>query len=82
MSPPWTPEGETLTESYVNMIPRATAARTCRVCARVYTAIRNFIDLRDRQRGLKIVPEDVWCAQTTSHGEDARSAIQGAGKNS
>ncbi|MCW5619719.1 MAG: type IIA DNA topoisomerase subunit B [Burkholderiales bacterium] len=58
----WTPEGETLTESYVNMIPtRHGGTHVSGLREGVYTAIRNFIDLHAMgQRGLKIVPEDVW----------------------
>ncbi|MCU0898784.1 MAG: type IIA DNA topoisomerase subunit B [Burkholderiales bacterium] len=58
----WTPEGEVVTESYVNMIPtRHGGTHVSGLREGVYNAIRNFIDLHAMgQRGLKIVPEDVW----------------------
>jgi len=58
----WTPEGELVTESYVNMIPtRHGGTHVSGLREGVYNAIRNFIDLHAMgQRGLKIVPEDVW----------------------
>ena len=33
----WTPEGDVVAESYVNMIPTRLGGRTCRACARVCT---------------------------------------------
>ncbi len=58
----WTPEGDAVTEAYVNMIPtRHGGTHVAGLREAVYTAIRNFIDLHAMgQRGLKIVPEDVW----------------------
>lgn len=58
----WTPDGELVTESYVNMIPtRHGGTHVSGLREGVYNAIRNFIDLHAMgQRGLKVVPEDVW----------------------
>ncbi len=58
----WTPDGESVTESYVNMIPTRTGGtHVSGLREGAYTAIRNFIDLHAMgQRGLKLVPEDVW----------------------
>ncbi|HEY5293095.1 MAG TPA: DNA topoisomerase IV subunit B [Burkholderiales bacterium] len=58
----WTPEGEVVAESYVNMIPtRHGGTHVAGLREGVYNAIRNFIDLHAMgQRGIKIVPEDVW----------------------
>ena len=58
----FTPEGEVVAESYVNMIPtRHGGTHVAGLREGVYAAIRNFIDLHAMgQRGLKIVPEDVW----------------------
>lgn len=58
----WTPEGELVTESYVNMIPtRNGGTHVSGLREGAYAAIRNFIDLHAMgQRGLKLVPEDVW----------------------
>jgi len=58
----WTPEGELVTESYVNMIPtRHGGTHVAGLREGVYNAIKNFIDLHAMgQRGLKVVPEDVW----------------------
>ena len=59
----WTPEGELVNESYVNMIPtRHGGTPRRRACAKAcYAAIKNFIELHAMgQRGLKVVPEDVW----------------------
>jgi len=58
----WTPEGELVTESYVNMIPtRHGGTHVSGLREGTYQAIRNFIDLHAMgQRGLKVVPEDVW----------------------
>ncbi len=58
----WTPEGDAVAESYVNMIPtRQGGTHASGLREAVYAAIRNFIDLHSMgQRGLKIVPEDVW----------------------
>jgi len=58
----WTPEGEVVAESYVNMIPtRHGGTHVSGLREGVYNAIRNFIDLHAMgQRGIKIVPEDVW----------------------
>jgi topoisomerase-4 subunit B len=58
----WTPEGDLVTESYVNMIPtRHGGTHVAGLREGVYNAIKNFIDLHAMgQRGLKVVPEDVW----------------------
>ncbi|MBE0619423.1 MAG: type IIA DNA topoisomerase subunit B [Burkholderiales bacterium] len=58
----WTPEGEVVAESYVNMIPtRHGGTHVSGLREGVYNAIRNFVDLHAMgQRGIKIVPEDVW----------------------
>ncbi|HUF22156.1 MAG TPA: DNA topoisomerase IV subunit B [Burkholderiales bacterium] len=58
----WTPDGDVVAESYVNMIPTRTGGtHVSGLREGVYNAIRNFIDLHAMgQRGLKIVPEDVW----------------------
>ncbi len=58
----WTPDGELVTESYVNMIPtRHSGTHVSGLREGVYNAIKNFIDMHAMgQRGLKIVPEDVW----------------------
>jgi topoisomerase-4 subunit B len=58
----WTAEGDPVTESYVNMIPtRSGGTHIAGLREGVYNAIRNFIDLHAMgQRGLKVVPEDVW----------------------
>jgi topoisomerase-4 subunit B len=58
----WTPEGDLITESYVNMIPtRLGGTHVAGLREAVYNAIKNFIDIHAMgQRGLKIVPEDVW----------------------
>jgi topoisomerase-4 subunit B len=58
----WTPDGELVTESYVNMIPtRVGGTHVAGLREGVYNAIKNFIDLHAMgQRGLKVVPEDVW----------------------
>src|SRR5262245_17978278 len=58
----WTPEGELVTESYVNMIPtRHGGTHVASLREASYTSIKNFIDIHAMgQRGLKVVPEDVW----------------------
>ncbi|HTT38538.1 MAG TPA: DNA topoisomerase IV subunit B [Burkholderiales bacterium] len=58
----WTPEGELVVESYVNMIPtRHGGTHVAGLREGVYNAIKNFIDIHAMgQRGLKVVPEDVW----------------------
>jgi topoisomerase-4 subunit B len=58
----WAAEGDVVAESYVNMIPtRHGGTHVSGLREGVYSAIRNFIDLHAMgQRGLKIVPEDVW----------------------
>jgi topoisomerase-4 subunit B len=58
----WTPDGELVTESYVNMIPtRHGGTHVAGLREAAYNAIKNFIDLHAMgQRGLKVVPEDVW----------------------
>ncbi len=58
----WAAEGDVVSESYVNMIPtRLGGTHVAGLREAVYGAIRNFIDLHAMgQRGLKVVPEDVW----------------------
>lgn len=58
----WTSEGDVVAESYVNMIPtRHGGTHVSGLREGVYTAIRSFIDHHAMgQRGVKIVPEDVW----------------------
>lgn len=58
----WAAEGDVVAESYVNMIPtRLGGTHVAGLRDGVYNAIKNFIDLHAMgQRGLKIVPEDVW----------------------
>ena len=58
----WTAEGDVVAESYVNMIPtRLGGTHVSGLREGVHNAIKNFIDLHAMgQRGLKIVPEDVW----------------------
>ena len=58
----WTEDGDTVTEAYVNMIPtRHGGTHVSGLREGAYNAIKNFIDLHAMgQRGLKIVPEDVW----------------------
>jgi len=58
----WTPEGDLVTEGYVNMIPtRQGGTHVAGLREAVYNAIKNFIDIHAMgQRGLKVVPEDVW----------------------
>ena len=58
----WIPEGEVVAEAYVNMIPtRLGGTHVSGLREGVYSAIRNFIEHHAMgQRGLKIVPEDVW----------------------
>jgi topoisomerase IV subunit B len=58
----WTPEGDLVTEAYVNMIPtRHGGTHVAGLREGVYNALRNFIDIHAMgQRGLKVVPEDVW----------------------
>ncbi len=58
----WTAEGEVIAESYVNMIPtRHGGTHVSGLREGVTNAVKNFIDHHAMgQRGLKIVPEDVW----------------------
>jgi len=58
----WTPEGEVVAEAYVNMIPtRHGGTHVSGLREGVYNAIRSFIEHHAMgQRGVKIVPEDVW----------------------
>jgi len=58
----WTPDGDVVAEAYVNMIPtRHGGTHVAGLRDGVYNAIRSFIDHHAMgQRGLKIVPEDVW----------------------
>lgn len=58
----WTPDGDVVNESYVNMIPtRQGGTHVSGLREGVYQAIKSFIDHHAMgQRGLKVVPEDVW----------------------
>jgi len=58
----WTPEGDVVAEAYVNMIPtRLGGTHLSGLREGLYNAIRSFIDHHAMgQRGVKIVPEDVW----------------------
>jgi len=58
----WTADGVLVAESYVNMIPtRSGGTHVSGLREGAYNAIRNFIEIHAMgQRGLKIVPEDVW----------------------
>ena len=58
----WTAESDVVAEAYVNMIPtRHGGTHVAGLREGVYNAIRNFIELHAMsQRGLKVVPEDVW----------------------
>jgi topoisomerase-4 subunit B len=58
----WVPEGDVVAESYVNMIPtRHAGTHVAGLREAAYSAIRNFVEIHEMgQRGLKIVPEDVW----------------------
>jgi topoisomerase-4 subunit B len=58
----WAAEGDVVAESYVNMIPtRHGGTHVSGLREGAYNAIKNFIDHHAMgQRGLKIVPEDVW----------------------
>jgi len=58
----WAPDGEVVAESYVNMIPtRHGGTHVAGLREGAYNAIKNFIDHHAMgQRGVKIVPEDVW----------------------
>src|SRR5215470_16583357 len=58
----WTADGDLVAESYVNMIPtRSGGTHVSGLREGAYNAIRNFIEIHAMgQRGLKIVPEDVW----------------------
>jgi len=58
----WTPDGDVIAESYVNMIPtRHAGTHVAGLREAAYNAIRSFIEIHEMgQRGLKVVPEDVW----------------------
>jgi len=58
----WTAEGDVVSESYVNMIPtKYGGTHVSGLRDGVYQSIKNFIDHHAMgQKGLKIVPEDVW----------------------
>ncbi|MBM3347271.1 MAG: type IIA DNA topoisomerase subunit B [Betaproteobacteria bacterium] len=58
----WTAEGEVVSEAYVNMIPtRQGGTHVSGLREGAHAAIRNFIEHHEMgQRGLKLVPEDVW----------------------
>ena len=58
----WTPEGDVVAESYVNMIPtRLGGTHVSGLREGVFNAIRSFIEHHAMgQRGVKLVPDDVW----------------------
>jgi len=58
----WATDSEVVAESYVNMIPtRHGGTHVSGLREGAYNAIKNFIDHHAMgQRGLKVVPEDVW----------------------
>jgi topoisomerase IV subunit B len=58
----WAPDDDVVAESYVNMIPtRHGGTHVSGLREGAYNAIKSFIDHHAMgQRGLKIVPEDVW----------------------
>jgi topoisomerase IV subunit B len=58
----WAPDGDVVAESYVNMIPtRQGGTHVSGLREGVYNAIKSFIEHHAMgQRGLKVVPEDVW----------------------
>jgi len=58
----WAQDSEIVAESYVNMIPtRHGGTHVSGLREGAYNAIKNFIDHHAMgQRGLKVVPEDVW----------------------
>ena len=58
----WIPDGDVIAEAYVNMIPtRHAGTHVAGLREAAYNAIRSFIEIHEMgQRGLKIVPEDVW----------------------
>ncbi len=57
----WARDGEIVAESYVNMIPTRHGTHVAGLREGAYNAVKSFIDHHAMgQRGLKIVPEDVW----------------------
>ncbi|HET9678930.1 MAG TPA: DNA topoisomerase IV subunit B, partial [Gammaproteobacteria bacterium] len=66
----WVPEGELLTESYVNLIPTAQGGTHINgLRAGLTEAVREFCEFRNLlPRGVKLAPEDVWdrCAYVLS----------------
>jgi topoisomerase IV subunit B len=58
----WVPDGDVVAESYVNMIPtRQGGTHVSGLREGVYNGIKSFIEHHAMgQRGLKVVPEDVW----------------------
>jgi len=58
----WAADGDVLAESYVNMIPtRQGGTHVSGLREGAYNAIKSFIEHHAMgQRGLKVVPEDVW----------------------
>jgi topoisomerase-4 subunit B len=58
----WIPDGDVIAEAYVNMIPtRHAGTHVAGLREAAYNAIRSFVEIHEMgQRGLKIVPEDVW----------------------
>ncbi len=58
----WVPEGELITESYVNLIPTpAGGTHTNGLRTGLIEALREFCEIRNLlPRGLKLSPEDVW----------------------
>ncbi len=66
----WIPEGEMLTESYVNLIPTTQGGTHINgLRSGLLEALREFCDYRNLlPRGIKLAPEDVWerCAYILS----------------
>ena len=66
----WIPEGELLTESYVNLIPTTQGGTHINgLRSGLLEAVREFCDYRNLlPRGIKLAPEDVWerCAYILS----------------
>ncbi len=58
----WVPEGELITESYVNLIPTpAGGTHTNGLRTGLIEALREFCEIRNLlPRGLKLSPEDIW----------------------
>lgn len=58
----WVPEGELLTESYVNLIPTAQGGtHVAGLRTGLLEALREFCEFRNLiPRGVKLAPEDIW----------------------